>query len=157
MREQRAREAVRWRSVRMEALRGQPVTAHGRGEDREDEGDDDLGVGDGTGMDIGMDRAITPAFARNRFGDMAEGEEQAERRMIRDWAQVSRSRMAREVDWRDEFNEDRVGSENFEGLEVGGRRTERVGGRRGVRRATTDEEADDGVVGFTVLARTPES
>ena len=139
----------------MEALREQAVTAQATGEDVEEEGDDGLGVDQGTGMD----RATTPVFARNRFNDMVEGEERAERRLIREWAQVSRSRLAREVDWRDEFDEDRVGSENFEGLELGERMTERNGGRRRIRRATTDgddEEGDNGGFGFAVLVRTPE-
>lgn len=156
-REQRTREFERWRIVRMEALRGQAATVQAVGDDSEEERDAGLGVDEDIGVDTG---AVTPTFARNRLDDMAEGEEAAERRLIREWAQISRSRMAREVDWRDEFDEDRVGSENFEGLDLEDRRGGRVvGGRRRIRRDPTDEEDEevDGVIGLAVMARTPES
>lgn len=93
----------------MESLRGSNV----RNADQEE--GDERGNAMDRGVDLGMDGAITPDFARWRLDgaeDVAEGEPTG-RRLIREWAHFSRSRRSREVDWRDEFDEDRVGEENF--------------------------------------------
>lgn len=93
----------------MELLRGS------NGRDVSQAGGDERGNAVDGGADLGMDGAITPDFARWRLDgaeDVAEVEP-TERRLVREWAHLSRSRRPREVDWRDEFDEDRVGEENF--------------------------------------------
>lgn len=103
-RERRAREYGRWMNARMESLRG----SVGRAVD-EEQGDAEAGLVIGSGVD----GEITPDFARRRFDVQDDEAEQTGRRLTRALAHSSRSRRLREVDWRDEFEEDRVGEENF--------------------------------------------
>jgi hypothetical protein len=147
MRERRAREWGRWRGVRMETLRNSAV------ERRRDVPDDEEEVDIMRGMGTGG--AITPEFARQRFDGMEEGEERAERRLVHDWAQFSHERRIREVDWRDEFDEDRVGEENF-----GDGDLDLAGGRRRIRERITsaemEGEGEGGRWDGAVMERTPE-
>ena len=121
MRERRAREFARWRDARMESLRSEG----GRGRDNEDDDDDD------TGVDAGLDEdtdggAMTAELDAQRLvtWDNRHGEaeaERAERGLPGEWAQLESSRRQRHaVDWRDEFDEHRVGEENFGLMDLGG-------------------------------------
>ena len=126
----------------MESLR----RSTGRGIDGEEGG---AGVEAEAGIGFGTDGTITPQFAGRRFDGHDEVAEQAERRLIREWAQFARSRRPMEAGWRNEFDEDRVGEENFEAMPVFERRRRR-------RTATDDGEHDPRRVGFAVMATTPE-
>ena len=130
LRERRAREFGRWRTARMESLR-EPET-----DDAEAE----------TGMGVVTDGSITPGLAVRRSEGQDHDTEQREQRLVRGWAQFSRSRWPREVHWRDEFDEDRVGEENFEAPDLLERR-----GNAGRRRTTSEGEE------VAVMARTPEA
>jgi hypothetical protein len=147
MRERRAREFRRWRSVRMEGLRVRSV-------ENEDE-DENEGIGGvEVGTRLGMDGSITPEPARGRFNGMGRENEEEERRLVRAWVRFSRERRVREMDWRDEFDEDRVGEENFDGMDL----TERTERGRGTGRGRIMDEGHEEhrVVRFGLLARTPE-
>lgn len=116
--------------------------------------DDEDAEGDAA-VDLDMDGAITPEFTGRRLrfdGEDAEAE-RTERRLIREWAQFSRSRRQRDVDWRDEFDEHRVGEENFGTMDLVERR--RDGGRR-TRTISEEEEEEPGIVEFAVMRTTPE-
>lgn len=103
-------------------------------------------------MGLEMDGVITPEFAGRRFDGQDVEAEQTERRLVREWRQFSGTRRAQEVDWRDEFDEDRAGEENFEAPNLVGRRN-----RNGEQRRTTSEAEDDfGRIEFAMMARTPE-
>lgn len=135
----------------MEALRGSAV----RGSEAEGEEGE------------GEDAAVIPEFARRRLrfdgqdgngDDDVEAAGQTERRLIREWARFSRMGRQREVpvDWRDEFDEHRVGEENFEAADMlEERRRRRADGRE--RRMGDGAEAEGpDVVGFAIVDRTPE-
>lgn len=106
------------------------------------------------GARLGMDGSITPELARGRFNGMGRESEEEERRLVRAWVRFSRERRVREMDWRDEFDEDRVGEENFDGMDLV-ERTERGRGT-GRGRIMDGGEEEHRVVGFGLLARTPE-
>ncbi|ERF71749.1 hypothetical protein EPUS_01664 [Endocarpon pusillum Z07020] len=160
MRERRAREFGRWRHVRMEAFRGSAV--------RGLEGEREEGEGGDAAVTVGleMDGTITPEFAARRLrfdrqdgngDDAVEADGQTERRLIREWARFSRMGRQREVtvDWRDEFDEHRVGEENFETADMLDERRRRRDGREG-RMGDGAEGEGPNVVGFAVVETTPE-
>lgn len=138
MRERRAMEFGRWRTVRMESLRGR-----GMGEEAE-EADVDIGVG----RHMTVDRGSSPAFDRPRDAGV---EEQPDQRLsMQEGTRIittSSGSPPRQVDWRDEFDEDRVGEENFEILDFSD--------RRGRGRGHTADEGDEMEEGFAAMARTP--
>lgn len=125
--ERRAREFGRWRGVRLEAGRARSGGRRERGgEEDAEEGGGIMEAGGDIGLGTGMDGATNPEFARLglRFEGPDDGlagpePEHTQQRLIREWAQFSslrrRSRPGGEgrLDWRDEFDEDRVGEENF--------------------------------------------
>jgi hypothetical protein len=117
MRERRAREFARWRDARMESLRSE-----GGRPDNEVDDDDDTG-----GVDVNTNgEAMTPELTAQRLGRWDDRQEEAEteraeRGLPGEWAQLESSRRQRHaVDWRDEFDEHRVGEENFGLTDLGG-------------------------------------
>lgn len=126
----------------MESLRG----STGREVGEEEDG---AGVEAEADVDLGVDGTLTPQFAGRRFDGEDETAERAERRLIREWAQFTTSGRPLEADWRNEFDEDRVGEENFDAMAVSERR-----GRRTT--ATDGGDGDGRHVGFGVMATTPE-
>jgi hypothetical protein len=94
------------------------------------------------------DGTTTPEFTRRRFRDQDVEPEQTERRLIREWAQFSRATRPQSINWRDEFDEDRVGAENFEALNLDQRRA-------GTRRTAVDAEQEElGFVEFAAVGET---
>ncbi|KAF7510100.1 hypothetical protein GJ744_006999 [Endocarpon pusillum] len=159
VRERRAREFGRWRHVRMEAFRGSAVRGL-EAEGEEGEGEDAAVI-----VGLEMDGAITPEFAARRLrfdgqdgNDDAnvEADGQTERRLGREWARFSRMGRQREVtlNWRDEFDEHRVGEENFETADMLEERRRRDGRER--RMGDGAEGEGPNVVGFAVVETTPE-
>jgi hypothetical protein len=119
MRERRAREFARWRIARMESLRSEGGRRRGN--------DDD--AGEDAALDLDVDGgAMTPELDARRLGMWDDGDEEAEaeqteRGSPREWVQLERSRRQwHAVDWRDEFDEHRVGEENFGLMDLGGAR-----------------------------------
>jgi hypothetical protein len=119
MRERRAREFARWRIARMESLRSEG----GRRRDNDDDAREDAA------LDLDVDGgAMTSELDARRLGMWDDGDEEAEaeqteRGSPREWVQLERSRRQwHAVDWRDEFDEHRVGEENFGLMDLGGAR-----------------------------------
>jgi hypothetical protein len=138
MRERRAREFARWRDARMESLRREGGRGRNNGDDDDDDDDDDDGDDD-AGENAGLDAddadtggAMTPELDAQRLvtlddrqvearAELAERAERAERGLMGERARLESSRRQRHaVDWRDEFDEHRVGEENFGLMNLGG-------------------------------------
>lgn len=98
----------------MESLRSEG----GRGRDHDD---DDTGEDAALHLDVDGG-AMTPELDARRLGMWDDGDEEAQAEQV-EWVQPERSRRQRHaVDWRDEFDEHRVGEENFGLMDLGGAR-----------------------------------